>query len=132
MEDIIIYENEINVKDRCHRLGISMEQRTNEDRFKWLALINMLKLRENHPELYSDEMIDYFFQHFINKVPDIGYKNPLACILVYYISKDEKRLEFVKKILIPEKELLFQNQGLRFIDLIRYIRLFEPISWTLP
>jgi len=137
-DDIAIFSNEINVKDRCQKIGISLENvryRVGPDRFKWLALINMLKLRENHVELFNDDSIDFFFQHVVTKIPKIEYKNPLACVLVYYVSigidlkfhLDPSRLDFIEKILIPEKELLFQSQGLKFLDLIRYIRLYQSI-----
>lgn len=137
-EDIVVFSNEINVKDRCQKIGISLDNvrhRIGPDRFKWLALINMLRLRENHVELFDDESIDFFFQYVIYKIPDFQHKNPLACVLVYYtcisydlkFHLDQSRLDFVQKILIPEKELLFQGQGLKFIDLIRYIRLFKSI-----
>ena len=134
-EDIMSHE--YNVKERCQQIGISLDNvryRIGPDRFKWLALLILLKLKSEH-NLFDEESISYFYDSIITKIPHIEHKNALTCVLVYYscIKSDGKfeinkeRLHFIEKTLLPENEFLFQDHGVKFIDIVRYIRLFQSI-----
>jgi hypothetical protein len=109
-----------------------MRYRVGIDRFKWLALMAMLQLKKDN-DLFDDLSIDTFFESIILKIPDVKYKNPLACIIVYYVAINEKiqfefdssKLNYIQNDVLPNQELLFQAHGLKFPDLIRYLRLFE-------
>ena len=142
-DEEIIYGHEYSVKERCQQIGISFENvryRIGPDRFKWMALLNMLKFRGNdeNPQLFDDFIIDIFFQKIVPNIPNIEYKNPLACILIYYsciiyennkikFHIDESKLNYIQKHLMHHFELLFQTNGLKYNDLIRYILLFQSL-----
>jgi hypothetical protein len=130
-----IFGHEFSVRDRCQQIGISLDNvryRVGADRFKWLALMAMLKLRKDN-DLFDDVSIDTFFERVVSKLPDVEHKNPLACVLIYYASisekiqfqLDETKLNYIQKEVFPAQEFLFQNHGVRLSDLVRYIRLFQ-------
>jgi hypothetical protein len=133
-EDIISHE--YNVKDRCQQIGISLDNvryRIGPDRFKWLALLILLKFKSEY-QMFDEESISYFYDSVVPKIPHVGHKNALTSVLVYYacmnngkfqINKD--RLQFIEKTLVSENEFLFQEHGVKYIDIIRYIRLFQSI-----
>jgi len=145
-DEDIIYGQEYSVKDRCQQIGITFDNvryRIGPDRFKWMALLNMLKFRgyNEQLQLFDDFSIDIFFQKIVPNLPNIEYKNPLACILVYYsciiyekneiqFQIDDSKLNYIQKNLMSNFELLFQMNGLKYVDLIRYIRLFQTLFPT--
>jgi hypothetical protein len=130
-----IFGHEFSVRDRCQQIGISLDNvryRVGSDRFKWLALMAMLTLRKE-TEMFDDVSIDIFFERVLPRIPDIGHKNPLATILVFYITItdqlhfkfDPSKFAYIEKEVYASQELFFQNHGVKLQDLIRYIRLFE-------
>lgn len=133
-EDIMGHE--YNVRERCQQIGISLDNvryRVGPDRFKWLALLIMLKLKSEH-NLFDESSISYFYDSIITKIPHIEHKNALTSVLVYYsclsspkFMIDKERINFIEKKLLPENEFLFQEHGVKFVDLVRYIRLFQSI-----
>ena len=92
----------------------------------------MLRLKKEN-ELFDDLSIDTFFERIIPRIPDVEHKNPLACVIVYYVGINDKiefeldvsKLNYIQTDIFPNQELLFQTHGLKFPDLIRYIRLFQ-------
>ena len=134
-EDEQIFGHEFSVRERCQQIGISLDNvryRVGSDRFKWLALMAMLKLRTEN-DMFDEISIDTFFQRVLIKLPDIEHKNPLGCVLAYYASINDKiqfeldtsKLNYIQKDVYPVQELLFQNHGFRMYDMTRYVRLFE-------
>ena len=132
-----IGDQEINVRERCQQFGISLDNvryRVGIDRFKWLCLTIMLKFKMENNMLDNDG-IERFFQYIIPKIPRAETKNPLACVLVFYscitesieFKMDETKLNYIEKDVIPNHDILFRDCGLKFIDLVRYIRLFQSL-----
>jgi len=118
---------EYNVRERCQHLAISLENvrfRVGIDRFKWISLILLLKLKMES-SMFDDEMIDDYFNKVIPKIPKLEYRNPLACVLVYYISLNKSNFNYVKNELYSQQSNLFQEYKVRIEDLVRYIRLFQ-------
>jgi hypothetical protein len=133
-EDVMSHE--YNVKDRCQQIGISLDNvryRVGPDRFKWLALLILLKFKNEH-NMFDEESISYFYNSVITKIHNLERKNSLLCVLVYYACLDngkfkinDERLGFIEKTLLTENEFLFQEHGVKFVDIVRYIRLFQSI-----
>jgi hypothetical protein len=132
-----IFGHEFSVRERCQQIGISLDNvryRVGIDRFKWLALMAMLKLRRDQ-ELFDDISIDVFFERVIPRISNIEYRNPLACILIYYacindkiqFELDKSKLNYIQNELITNQELMFQSHGVKSTDLVRYIRLYQSI-----
>lgn len=130
-----IFGHEFSVRERCQQIGISMENaryRVGSDRFKWLALMAMLELRREN-EMFDDVSIDTFFDSVLPKITDVQHKNPLACILAFYIGMtdelhfilDMNKLLYIQNNVYPSQENLFQLHGLKLPDLVRYIRYFK-------
>lgn len=132
-----IMAQEFSVRERCQQFGISLENvryRIGIDRFKWLSLLILLKLK-NDKKIFDELSLNLFFEKIIPRIPKIEYKNPLACVLVYYsciqnnflFEIDNEKIKYIQNDLYPDNEFLFQDHGLKLYDLIRYIRLFESI-----
>lgn len=131
---------EQSVRERCQHVGISLENvryRVGSDRFKWLALLAFLKLKTD-VNLFDDMAINDFFEYIFPHIKHVEHKNPLASVLVYYITLqvdttskqikfelDRSKLNYIQKDLFPQYELMFQQAGLKPADLVRYIRLFQ-------
>ena len=142
------FGQEYNVKDRCQRIGINLQNaryHVGPDRFKWLCLLAMLKLNEGSTQkIFTDEFIDSFFQYIVPKIPKMEYKNALACVLMFFVGIEfetyehpkfkinKNRLEYIQKTLMIKNDILFQESGIKFIDLIKYIRLFQTIFTRAP
>lgn len=132
-----IMAQEFSAKERCQQFGISLENvryRIGIDRFKWLALLILLKLK-NDKKMFDELSLNLFFDKIIPRIPKIEFKNPLACVLIYYsciqtnllFEIDFDKIKFILNDLFPDNEFLFQDHGLKLHDLVRYIRLFESI-----
>ena len=130
-----VFGHEFSVRERCQQIGISLDNvryRVGADRFKWLALMAMLKLKSEN-ELFDEVSIDTFFQNIFPRIPNVEHKNPLGCALSYYIcisekiqfKMDEAKLNYIREQVVPSQDILFQNSGLKLQDLVRYIRLYE-------
>lgn len=134
----LVFGNEINVKERCQQFGISLDNvryRVGTDRFKWICLMCMLKLK-NDIKMFSDDEIQHFFDRIIPRIPRIQNKNALACVMASYISIvpmdirfviDKTKLQYVTQDVISNQEFLFQQYGCVALDIVRYIRLFSDI-----
>lgn len=132
--------HEYNVRERCQQYGISLDNlrfRVGVDRFKYAALLLMIRLKTDY-SLFDDEMIDAFFQYVLDNIGDkMDHFNPLACVLVYYacidftppstliFQPDSIKLQYIRDNLFSQEDLLFKENGLKYVDLIRYIRLYE-------
>lgn len=132
--------HEYNVRERCQQYGISLDNlryRVGKERFKYAALLLMIRLKSDY-SLFDDEMIDVFFQYVVEHIKDkIEYLNPLASILVYYacleftppstliFKPNSIKLDYIRNNLFSQEDLLFKENGLKYVDLIRYIRLYE-------
>lgn len=92
----------------------------------------MLKLKSEN-DLFDEISIDTFFQNVFPRIPEVEYKNPLGCVLAYYIcisekiqfKMDESKLNYIQEQVVSSQDILFQNSGLKLPDLVRYIRLYE-------
>lgn len=146
MEDIGAYDegdvvhHEYSVRDRCQQIGISLDRvryRVGIDRFKWLALLSMLKLKSEY-NLFDDVDIDGFYQFIVPKLPNVEHLNPLACVLMYHATilydpltqsiqfkLDNAKLNYILTQLVSKETMLFQEHGVKREDLIRYLRRFE-------
>jgi hypothetical protein len=84
----------------------------------------------------TDDMILFYFESII---PRLGRraesKNPLACVLMVYITFvvpdikayafDRAKFDGILLDLASRAEFLFADYGLRRQDLVRYVRFFE-------
>lgn len=132
--------HEYNVRERCQQYGISLDNlrfRVGIDRFKYAALLLMIRFKTDY-SLFDDEMIDAFFQYVLENISDkMEHLSPLACVLVYYacieftppstltFKPDSIKLHYIRDNLFSQEDLLFKENGLKYVDLIRYIRLYE-------
>lgn len=146
IEDVGAYDemegvhHEYSVRDRCQQVGISFDRvryRIGIDRFKWLALLSMLKLKSEH-NLFDDIDIDGFFQFVVPKLPNAEHMNALASVLMYYITiiydplsqsiqfkVDDAKLNYILTQIVPKETTLFQEHGVKRDDLVRYLRRFQ-------
>jgi hypothetical protein len=131
--------HEINVRERCQQFGINIDNakyRTGIDRFKWMSLLCLLTLKNDYA-LMSDDMTVFYFESIIPKIPFVEVKNPLACVLMMYITFvvpdlgtflfDHTRFHEVATRIATRAEFLFRDHGLHPEDLVRYTRLFTSI-----
>lgn len=132
--------HEYSVRDRCQQIGISFDRvryRVGIDRFKWLALLAMLKMKTEY-RLLDDVDMDGFYQFVVPKLQNAERLNPLACVLMYYASivydplsqsiqfkLDKTKLNYILTDLFPKETTWFQEHGVKRDDLVRYRRRFE-------
>lgn len=132
--------HEYSVRDRCQQIGISFDRvryRIGIDRFKWLALVAMLKLKSEQ-SMFDEVMIDGFYQFVVPKLPNVAHLNPLACVLVYYATilydplsasiqfrVDHAKLNYIITEIFLKEAFMFQEHGLKPEDLVRYVRRFQ-------
>lgn len=128
--------HEYSVRDRCQQIGISFDRvryRVGIDRFKWLALLVMLRLKSEY-NLFDNASIDSFYQFVVPKLPNVAHLNPLACVLVFHVclspttiqfTVDKAKLNYILSEILPKESRLCQEHGVKRDDLVRYIRRFQ-------
>lgn len=136
MEDErMVFGQEFNVRERCQQIGITMDNVRNRvgiDRFKWLAMMAMIRLRRDR-DMFDDVSMELFFDKVVPKIPKVDKKNPLACVLIFYVGIDDRiqfqmddaKWKYIQNEVFPQEEFLFQSHGVQLVDLVRYIRLFQ-------
>lgn len=134
-EDEQVFGHEFNVRERCQQIGITMDNvrhRVGIDRFKWLALMAMIRLQRDRG-MFDDVSMESFFERVLPRIPRAERKNPLACVLVFYVGIDDRiqfqvddaKWNYIQKEVYPNEETLFQSHGVQPMDLVRYVRLFQ-------